>query len=273
MSVWRAGRVTSDSDEPLAHDRGLLLGDGLFETVLVTGGEAPLLDRHLARMARSARALRLSGAGPAMDMLVAAAVGDLWRAEGRPARAALRIHLTRGTGRGLTPPDGPSGFLLTFDALPDEAATAPLTAVVVAAPRVDPRDPLAGHKTLSAMARVVARRAAIESGADVAILTTIDGDICEADAANVFAVIGGVVVTPSLDRGVLPGITRARCLEALAAAGRPVAERTLPSLDLARADEAFVTSSLEGVRPLREVDGHPLTAPGPVATWLARCGP
>jgi len=271
MSVWWGGRVRSDDDVPLAEDRGLLLGDGLFETVLVRGGAAPLLDRHLARLTASATTLRMP-LPPLLAETVATALRELFESEAQPARAVLRVTVTRGRGRGLTPPVSPAGLVITLGSLPAAADVTPLAARTVAWPRIDPRDPLAGHKVISSMARVEARIAANAAGAEVALVTTVDGDVCEADAANVFAVVDGALVTPSLDRGVLPGITRARCLEALARDGRPAAERAVTSLEIARASEAFVTSSLNGVRPLREVDGRPLAAPGPVAAWLARCG-
>src|SRR6185436_12808659 len=107
--------------------------------------------------------------------------------------------------------------------------------------------------------------------ADVALLATLDGDVCEGDAANLFVVVDGVVVTPALDRGVLPGITRGRSLDLFARAGRPCKQASISPRDLARVDEAFLTSSLDGVRPLRAIDGRTLVAPGPVSIWLARC--
>jgi branched-chain amino acid aminotransferase len=273
VSVWWGGRVADDGEVPLAGDRGLLLGDGLFETVLVVDGIARHLDRHLARLAASAAALRLP-LPESLASTVAGTLGEMVAREGRPRRGALRITVTRGSGRGLTPSGGLPGLVLGFGALPvcgrDEIAQ-PAAARIVAAPRIDPRDPLAGHKVLSYMPRVHARREAIERGADVALLTTVDGDVCEADAANLFVVVGGEVVTPPLDRGVLPGITRARCIDALARAGRPSLERPISVGELARADEVFLTSSLDGVRPVSSVDGHGLAAPGPVARWLAPC--
>jgi branched-subunit amino acid aminotransferase/4-amino-4-deoxychorismate lyase len=156
------------------------------------------------------------------------------------------------------------------DDVPGEPA-APVSALVVYAPRIDRLDPLAGHKILSAMPRVHARRTAMDAGADVALLATTESDVCTADAANLFVVVGGQAVTSPLDRGVLPGITRRRVLDALAAAGEPGDERPIDPAVLARADEAFLTSSLDGVRPLRSVDGRELAAPGPFAVRLARC--
>jgi branched-chain amino acid aminotransferase len=262
MSVWWGGAARGDDEVPLASDRALLLGDGLFETVLVRSGGAVRLAAHLERLARSAERFAIPLPAGLADML-AAAVPALWEREGRPSRGALRITVSRGTGRGLAAPAGAAGLLVSFGRLSDAplgVPAPPATAVILDAPRVDPRDPLAGHKVISAM-----------HGADVALLVTTDGDVCEADAANVFAVLAGVVVTPPLDRGVLPGITRRACLDALAREGRPWAERRLARNEIALASEAFLTSSLEGVRPLRRVGADEVTGAGPAAIWLARC--
>jgi branched-subunit amino acid aminotransferase/4-amino-4-deoxychorismate lyase len=273
MSVWWGGAARGDDEVPLATDRALLLGDGLFETVLVRSGGAVRLAAHLERLARSAERFAIPLPAGLADLL-AAAVPALWEREGRPSRGALRITVSRGTGRGLAAPAGPAGLLVSFGRLSDAPVgvpAPPATAVILDAPRVDPRDPLAGHKVISAMHRVEARRAANAAGADVALLVTTDGDVCEADAANVFAVLAGVVVTPPLDRGVLPGITRRVCLDALAREGRPSAERRLARNEIALASEVFLTSSLEGVRPLRRVGADEVTGAGPAAMWLARC--
>jgi branched-chain amino acid aminotransferase len=273
VSVWWNGGVHRGAAIPLADDRGLLLGDGLYETVLVRDGEARFLGRHLARLSASAERLGFTLPDD-LAATIAAALPGLRELEGDPRRGVLRVTVTRGTGRGLTPPAAGRTLVLGFGALPGVDPTLPAepaTAWFVEWPRIDPRDPLAGHKVTSSMARVQARITARNRGADVALLTTVDGDVCEADAANVFAVIDGVVVTPSLDRGVLPGITRARCIEALARDGRPATERRVEPGEMERASEAFLTSSLDGVRPLRAVGTRTLVAPGPVASRLARC--
>jgi branched-chain amino acid aminotransferase len=270
VSVWLAAGTPAAA--ALAADRGLLLGDGLFETVLVEQGRAALLARHLARLAASAAQLGFELPADAGDAVLGALPG-LCADEGRPARAALRVVLTRGAWCGLEPgPGAPPTLLCVLRALPAAGVPAPpVAAVVVGAPRIDPRSPLAGHKTLSALPFVEARRRARAAGAERALLTTVDGDVAEADAANLFAVVGGRVVTPALDRGVLPGITRARCLAALRAAGHAADERRLAVDELLAADEAFLTSSLDGVRPLASVDSVALRAPGRFAGWLADC--
>lgn len=274
MSIWSDDRAVGDGDAPWALDRGLLLGDGLFETVLVVGGEAPLLDRHLARMRRSADALGL----PLPDALgdrVVESVAPLWECEGRPGRAALRISVTTGTGRGLSPADaGEPGLWIALSpaAAPDaDGCAPPARAVILDSPRLDPGHPLAGHKTLSAMTWVHARRSANAAGGDLGLVPTLDGDVAEADSANLFAVVGDEVVTPPLDRGILPGITRERCLEALRIDGREVAERRLDPAELAGAAEVFVTSSVDGIRPVMSLGNTRIQAPGPTARWLGAC--
>jgi branched-chain amino acid aminotransferase len=273
MSVWWRGRVLAGDEPSLAIDRGLLLGDGLFETVHVRDGVAEFLDRHMARLRGSTSALGVPLPAE-LATTIAEALPRLVVAAGSPPRGALRITATRGTGRGLAPTPTDGGLVLSFDALPDAPRAEPAPAwdaTVVDVPRVDPRDPLARHKVLSRMARVEARRTALAAGADVALLVTIDGDVVEGDAANLFVVLGREIVTPPLDRGVLAGITRARCLEAAARRGRTVVERRVELGELADADEALLTSSLDGVRPLRRVGARSLAAPGEAAAWLARC--
>lgn len=259
-----------------ARDRGLHLGDGVFETVLVADGRACLLDRHLRRLATSCAAL-----GIAPPLRLAACVEEslepLWTEERRPRRAALRITVTRGPWTGLGAPAvdhgaRDAGLYILVRALPD-IGDAALDAVVVGAPRLDPADPLAGHKTLSRMAHVEARRRAVAGGADIALLRTIEGDVAEADAANLFVVVRGAVVTPPLDRGILPGITRARVLDALDEAGTPATERVVTDADLAAAEEAFVTSSLGGVVPLRSVGPRLLATSGLRTSAIARAVP
>ena len=118
------------------------------------------------------------------------------------------------------------------------------------------------------MWRIVAHQSARSHGANLAILTTIDGDIAEADTASVFAVIGGTVVTPPLSRGILAGTVRAFCLQELEAAKRPFEERILLREEIETASEVFVTSSVSSIRPLRTLQGRELPQASPVADWL-----
>lgn len=237
-----------------AIERGFHLGDGVFETVLVCDGAPSFLPEHVARLRRSCEKLGIS---PPLDLAagVAEALPGMWDEDGRPPRAALRISVSRGPWAGLGSDDPlEPGVVLVLRAVAPPLAA--LDAVILDAPRIDPTSPLAGHKVLSWMDKVEARRIARSRGAHVALLRTTDGDVAEADSANLFVAVGGRIVTPPLSRGVLPGITRARVMAALQTRGAAVDERRLAPDDVRNAAEAFVTSSLAGVQIVRSVDGR-----------------
>ena len=247
-------------------DRGLLLGEGLFETLLAWEGAVLEADAHLARLSRSARALALPLTWSAAALAAAfAAVLDA-NGLGGQGRAILRLTLTGGDGpRGLLPPASPQPRLL-ITARPAAEAPADPATVVIAPFAVAAASPLRGHKTLSALEQVLARRHAAAAGADEALLLNTAGHLVEASAANLFLVRGGRLLTPPLADGALPGVTRARVLALASEAGIPAtADRSLTAADLAAADEAFLTNSLIGLRPLGSAAGRkfsvgPLTA-------------
>ncbi|GGU41219.1 branched-chain amino acid transaminase [Streptomyces violascens] len=116
----------------------------------------------------------------------------------------------------------------------------------------------------------LAKIAAVRAGYDDALLLTSSGHISESSAANVFLVRSGVLHTPPVEAGILPGITRATILELARAAGIPTVERPLAHAEAYTADELFVTGTAIGVVPVRSVDDRPTTtpAPGPLTTAL-----
>ena len=267
--IWLNGALSQGDAVISVRDRGLLLGDGLYETTLVVDGRALLWERHLQRLLSSAAALRFplpDGFVETLDEALACVLralpgGECW----------LRLTLTSGSGaRGLLRTATPAPTLLLQAGPYHRDAVHIDSAAVLDAPRVDPLDPLAGHKTTSALRWVLARQRATARGTDCALLRTIHGDLVEADFANVLVVSGESLATPALSRGALPGVTRAWALDRLRALGRYVVERTLEVDELTAADEVLLTSSLVGVIALRSVDGRPLPAPTPTADLLAR---
>ena len=267
--LWLNGTLSHGDALTSVRDRGLLLGDGLYETALVINRRPLLWEQHLQRLLASAAAL----AFPLPDGFVATvdAALDTVLAALPPNECWLRLTLTTGAGaRGLPRPPDPSPTLLLQAAPYDRDAVHIHSAAVLDAPRVDPLDPLAGHKTTSAMRWVLARRQAMARGADCALVRTIHGDLVEADFASVFVVAGDSIATPALSRGALPGVTRAWALDRLRALGRYGVERTLEVDELAAADEVFLTSSLVGVTALRTIDGRAFPAHTPTAGLLAR---
>ena len=229
-------------------DRGLTLGDGLFETVLAKGGALVLLDAHLARLARGCAELGL----PAPD-LDAARVLMAPAAEPGP-RIAVRLTVTAGSGgRGVDRPAAPALRMIATSApapLPEGPARLATSTV-----RRNAGSPASRLKTLAYLDNVLARREARAAGADEALMLNGAGEAACAAVANIFWIKGGRLFTPALDCGVLAGVMRA---EVMAIAGRRGVEvrevRSSPAAIL-EADGAFLTSSLVGVRPVCELDG------------------
>jgi branched-chain amino acid aminotransferase len=258
--VWVDGRLV-DAGAPAvpALDHGLLVGDGVFETISVHHGVPFALDRHLDRLVHSARGLGLE---PPDLGLVRQGIGDVLGAGG-PRLGRLRVTVTSGPGplgsaRG---PDGPCTIVIGAPA----TAWAPTARVAVAPWPRNERGPLAGLKTTSYAENVVALHQARARGADEAVFGNTRGELCEGTGSNVFVGIGGRLVTPPLAAGCLAGVTRAFVLELTGAA-----EEAVPLGALGRADEAFLTSTTRGVHPIETVDGTPLPAcPGPLTRAAA----
>ncbi|MGI6247711.1 MAG: aminotransferase class IV [Pseudochelatococcus sp.] len=257
MICWLDGSLIDGAQKALAlDDRGFLLGDGLYETIRIAQGRVQQAGRHLARLAHGASVIGL----PMPTADIAAAMAAVIAANALQA-GSLRLTLTRGSGpRGLLPPQAPSPTLL-IAAFPAAPPAAPARVIMATRTRRNEHSPLAGIKSLNCLDGIIARLEARDLNADDALLPNTAGRIAEATAANVFALIGGEWLTPPVTEGALPGITRARILEA---GGR---EAPLTLHDLMPADEIALTSSL-GIRPVRELAGKNLPAPGPETAKL-----
>jgi len=231
-------------------DRGLTLGDGLFETIAVRDGRAARLNAHLIRLRDGADIIGLNV--PLGDQELSTALQDVIDANGI-SEGILRLTLTRGPApRGLLPPVPAQPSLLITGAAQDETMAKGVNAVIATVTRRNEHSPLSGIKTIGILDEILAAREAALRGADEALLLNSSGNLAEATVANLFLVIDGGTVTPPVIDGALPGVMRAEVIKVLAAA-----ERTLKPADLAIASEAFLTNSL-GIKPLIMVDGAPI---------------
>lgn len=265
MIIWFDGALVPLAEARLSPlDRGVTVGDGVFETIRVYDGCPFAWRRHHDRLVVSATALGLEV--PGSDVLRAAAEAVLGANALREAR--LRVTVTGGEG-----PPGSSragavahAWIVAWPFTPSTT-----TADVVIAPWTrNERSATAGLKTVSYAANVRALAYAEAHGASEAIFANTAGNLCEATGSNVFVVHDGVLRTPPASAGVLLGVTRGLLLELAADLGIDAREDDVPIAALARADEAFLSSTTRQVQSISRVDGVVLAAaPGPIATTLA----
>jgi branched-chain amino acid aminotransferase len=250
--LWFDGGLTEGPVPFDLADRGLTLGDGVFDTALARHGRIVFEAAHVGRLAAATAALGF----PVAPARIADAMGGLAEAAGRAhPLAAIRTTVTRGSGpRGLSPPAEPRPVLW--------ASAAPVSPALAFSPltlhpteiRRNETSPAAGLKTLGYLDAVLAAGAARAAGFDEALFRNTRGHVACAGTANLFAVIDGGLVTPPLADGVLPGILRAEVRAGCAPRlGLPVAERSLGLDELLRAEAVFVTNSLRGLAPVTAI--------------------
>jgi len=254
-----------------ALDRGLLYGYGLFETMRSYGGRVFRLAEHYRRLcdgaSRLAMAVPLSldDVGEAVDAVLVR--NDL-------ADAYLRLTVTAGTPPDAAGPAGDAAAVLVARPLTDYPPDLYRRgmAAVVSSIRRNETSPLCRIKTLNYLDNLLAREDARRRGADEAILLNTRGLVAEGSASNLFLVEGGRLLTPSIESGALPGITRQAALELASAAGLEAVESGVEMQALWDAPEVFLTNSVMEVMPLTMLDGRPVGSgePGPVTERLGK---
>jgi branched-subunit amino acid aminotransferase/4-amino-4-deoxychorismate lyase len=264
LSVVELGRGVVPVDTPVLHadDEGVLRGRAVFETMRVYGGTPFRLPEHLGRMAGSAARV---GMTPPDAAAFAAAATEAIGAAGE-ADLVLRFLWTAGREGAASP----AGFALasTVPAGLEELRGRGLRMAVVAwAPGM-----LAGAKSTSYAANMLAQADAQRRGADDALLVDPAGTVLEAPTANVWWREGSRLLTPPLDLPILAGITRAVLTELAPAAGYEVEEGVCGLERLGAADEVFLSASVREVMPVTAIDGSAVGGgePGPAAQALQR---
>ncbi|MFN0132819.1 MAG: aminotransferase class IV [Phycisphaerales bacterium] len=300
-TIFLNGRFVEGDDARLSvFDAGIQHGVGLFETLL--GGVsnhqpwAMALDAHLDRLTASARELGLSDRFRA-DALAKAVLATIARA-GLPL-ARLRLTITGGDLNLLARPQTPPANSAAPNSEPPIAPPLDPTILIVAQPptvypdaffdrgiscvvgewRLNPLDPLAGHKTVNYWARLRELQRAAAAQAGEALILSLSNHLTGGCVSNAFVVRDGTLITP-LARGeepdaapgavlrspVLPGVTRAWVRDHAASLGVPVQARMVSIDDLLQAHELFLTNSSWGVLPVVRVERHQVAdgTPGPL---------
>ena len=242
-----------------ALDYGFLYGFGLFETMRAYDSKVFRLDRHLSRLALSAETLGL----PLGTLNLGKTVMATLQAN-KLSNARIRITISAGEGRLIPNPAsyaGPTVLILArhYQPYPEQAYEKGFRAVFSSIRR-NSQSLLSGLKSVNYLESLLARQEAKAAGIDEALFLNERGFLAEASMSNVFLIADGILRTPGLGSGILPGITRETLLELASKLGIKTFEQDIRLDELFQAQEAFLSNSLIEVMPLTEVDGKPIAS-------------
>ncbi len=236
-----------------ARDRGVMFGDGLFETLAVVDGVIVNWSDHNERLQAGCATLDIPcpRAGMLADEILSVATNH--------ARSVVRLTLTRGTGGAgyAPPPEAKPTRIIVRRAWPDHYAVKATHGVKIGIARhplsTNPR--LAGLKHLNRLDQVLASREVDRANWDEALMRDADGQIIEATRCNVFALRDDALVTPALDTAGVRGVMRKNVLAVAGALGITIRECSLRLADIERADELFLCNAIAGIWPVVVLHG------------------
>jgi branched-chain amino acid aminotransferase len=246
--VWFNGDFELGTLPMDANDRGFLLGDGVFETIAVLKGQPKWLVEHIDRMEASATEL---GIGFERQKLLSGIVDVLQKTSHESE--VLRVTLSRGkTTRGLSGTGANPSLLITLNSFAQE----PMQPCRLKISRIRRNEfaPSSRLKTLSYIDGIMAARE-VADDADDALMLNTSGNVASATIGNIVMVKGSTLITPGLDQGILPGITRQKFLGSPSLQG---VERTIKPDEIYNADAVFICNSLRPLRPVSHLNGTAL---------------
>jgi len=231
-------------------DRGLAYGDGLFETMAVRGADIRFLDLHLDRLRAGAARLALPLLLPGeLEQRLRAAIAGI-------DRGTVKLILTRGSGpRGYAPPPEPELTAVLLASASAERSPREIS-VVSLETRLAENVKLAGIKHLNRLEQVLARLELQDHAADEGLMLSTSGQVIGGTSRNLFAVVGGRVLTPDLRLCGVLGIMRQVILGACSRLGLAAETAAFGPELLARADEIFMSNALVGIQSVTRIDGR-----------------
>jgi branched-chain amino acid aminotransferase len=259
--VYIGGKLYEKADAKISvFDHGLLYGDGVFEGIRSYSGHVFRLEAHVARLYDSARAINL--VIPMTQAAMAQAVIDTLKANNL-IDAYIRLVVTRGAGSlGLDPrkTSDPQVIIITdsISLYPPELYESGLKIVTAGTMRNHPSALNPRIKSLNYLNSILAKIEGTNAGCLETLMLNHKGEVAECTGDNIFVVRKGEVHTPSIDAGILEGITREAVIEIAREAGYKVFERTMDRHDIYTADECFLTGTAAEVIPVVELDGRPI---------------
>ncbi|QVL30067.1 branched-chain-amino-acid transaminase [Telmatocola sphagniphila] len=256
--VYINGKLYDKADAKISvYDHGLLYGDGVFEGIRIYNGKVFKNKEHIARLYESAKSIHLEIPIPPDGML--ADVEETVKVN-QKVDGYIRLIVTRGVGNlGLDPRKCEPNIIIIVDDIslyPAELYENGLEIITASTTRnlsnaVNPR-----VKSLNYLNNILAKIEAIRAGCLEAIMLNHKGEVAECTGDNIFLIKNGVLRTPTVDAGILEGITRNTVIDLAKDAHIPVSECTLTKHDVYTADECFLTGSAAEIIAVTKVDGR-----------------
>jgi len=248
------GRFTTTDERVLGvEDRGFQFGDAVYEVFKFVGKRPMFLAEHYRRLGRGLREIEIRDpwseaefTKTMRELLERTAFDD----------GIVYIQISRGEAeRAHFWPEQIEPTVVAYSRafrFPDAAKKERGIKVITTSDR---RWQLCNIKSVNLLGNAIAKKEAQRAGADEAILLA-DGFVREAASSSFFAVRNGGIVTHPLDEHILPGVVRDRVIGLALGAKIRVDERPLREAELFDLDEAFITSTTQGVMPVSEIDGR-----------------
>jgi len=275
LKIWLNDSLVDEAEAKISvFDHGLLYGDGVFEGIRVYGAKVFELDAHIARLFKSARAIRLPI--PQDAQTLKANIETTVKAN-QIDDGYLRIIVTRGIGTlGLNPLICTQGQIIiiaaTVELYPKELYESGLKVISASTVRNHPLSLSPQIKSLNYLNNILAKLEALDRGMLEAIMYNHLGFVAEGTGDNIFVVRDGLIMTPPIEAGALEGITRSVVINLAQECGYKVSQQNLTRYDLYAADEIFLTGTAAEVIGVVELDGVCIGAgkPGPITRELLK---
>lgn len=273
MKIWINGTYFSKEDAKVSvFDHGLLYGDGVFEGLRSYSGKVFKLEEHLVRLIESANAILLQI--PYSLEELTAAVNETLESNGI-VDGYVRLVVTRGSGTlGLDPEScsNPQVIIIAdnIKLYPQEFYDNGLEIITASTIRNHPNAVNSRVKSLNYLNNILAKVEGTQAGCVEALMLNHTGHVAECTADNIFIVKKGRILTPSIDAGILEGITRDTVIELARENGYEVEECVLSRHDVYVASECFLTGTAAEIAPIVKVDQRVIGdgKPGPITQKL-----
>lgn len=273
LKIWINGELFDKENAKISvFDHGLLYGDGVFEGLRSYSGNVFKLDEHLDRFYESAASILLNVPMEKSDLADAV---KLTLSENGIVDGYVRLIITRGTGTlGLDPGtcSNPQIIIIAdmIKLYPQEFYDNGLEIITASTIRNHPNALNSRVKSLNYLNNIMGKVEGTQAGCVEALMLNHNGDVAECTADNIFLVKNGIISTPSIDAGILAGITRDTVIDIAKESGYAVSECTLSRHDVYVADECFLTGTAAEIAPIVKVDQRVIGsgAPGVVTKEL-----